>query len=203
MAPAPINIIHDLSKTQQLQVSKLYFEAFQTKFTQLMGLPEDPEIAGGIFAEALIFDVGRYAEQSGKILGGIALVTGEKPFVHVTVGALRQHFPFFGAVVRAAGYWLLEVTNLKPKQDEVLIDALFVSGESRGMGIGTRLLQHAEEYTRSIGRTKLILGVIDSNDGAKRLYERFGYEVFKYERTGIFTASAGFRGAYAMRKVLD
>ena len=98
---------------------------------------------------------------------------------------------------------MLEFTNIKPKQDEVLIDAIFVSAESRGMGIGTQLLQTAEAYTRSIGRNKLILGVIDSNDGAKRLYERFGYEVYKYERTGIFTASAGFRGAYAMRKVLD
>jgi len=49
--------------------------------------------------------------------------------------------------------------------------------EYRGLGIGSRLMALAEEHAREKGFTKLSLIVFEENEGAKRLYERLGYQV--------------------------
>ncbi len=53
----------------------------------------------------------------------------------------------------------------------------------RGQGIGTKLLERAQERARELDCPSLSLQVFDANDGAKRLYERLGYRV--KDRRGI------------------
>ncbi|KAJ1618647.1 acyl-CoA N-acyltransferase [Pavlovales sp. CCMP2436] len=62
----------------------------------------------------------------------------------------------------------------KLKPGELYIDMLGVSGEARGKGAGTKMLQWAEEQARARGATRLTLAVVAGNP-AKRLYERFGF----------------------------
>lgn len=50
-----------------------------------------------------------------------------------------------------------------------------VTEASRGRGIGTALLAHAEAQARERGITRLGIGVRTSNAGAMRLYEDFGF----------------------------
>lgn len=51
----------------------------------------------------------------------------------------------------------------------------------RGRGIGTRLVEHAEQRIRDHGCTRVTLSVEDTNLAAIRLYERLGYEAFGSE----------------------
>jgi len=51
----------------------------------------------------------------------------------------------------------------------------------RGQGIGTRLLELGEEDARAGGFQKTSLIVFEQNTGAKRLYDRSGYEEVKRE----------------------
>ncbi len=48
--------------------------------------------------------------------------------------------------------------------------------EARGAGVGSALLAELERRARRRGCAKLTLEVHDTNEGAKRLYERFGFE---------------------------
>lgn len=198
-----ITITHTLSEDQKLQAARLFFDAFGQKFIHLLGLPDDAARSSHLLYEAIRYEYGHYALQGDRVLGGIGLVTGKAHFGHFPFRILRKHFPFFGAAVRAVGYWIFGVFDPSPKADELLIDVLFVDAESRGLGIGSQLLSYAEAYARQLGKTKLILGVINTNHGAKRLYERMGFVAYKYERTGFFTAAAGFTGSYMMRKKLE
>lgn len=50
-----------------------------------------------------------------------------------------------------------------------------VRPELRGRGLGARLLDEVIAVSRRRGVAKLYLEVRDSNDGALRLYERFGF----------------------------
>lgn len=50
-----------------------------------------------------------------------------------------------------------------------------VRPELRGRGLGARLLDEVVAVSRRRGVAKLYLEVRDSNDGALRLYERFGF----------------------------
>lgn len=61
-------------------------------------------------------------------------------------------------------------------------DSYYVSGVAlfpkyRGQGIGTHLLVFAENKALENGRKKLSLIVFDQNEGAKRLYQRHGYQI--------------------------
>lgn len=56
----------------------------------------------------------------------------------------------------------------------------------QGLGIGTRLLQAAEDALRIRGFTSVELGVEKDNPAARRLYERLGY-CFEYESSGEYS----------------
>ena len=47
--------------------------------------------------------------------------------------------------------------------------------ESRGLRVGSRLLEHAERTANELGLRGLSLIVSDANRDARRLYERLGY----------------------------
>lgn len=56
---------------------------------------------------------------------------------------------------------------------------LAVLSELRGRGIGRALLLAAEERARVRGCAKLTLEVLETNHGARRLYESFGFRDFE------------------------
>lgn len=67
--------------------------------------------------------------------------------------------------------------DVEAHEDEYYIDTICVSKEARGLGIGTKLLQFAEEHGRKLGYQKLALNVELEKLDARRLYERMGFHV--------------------------
>ncbi|SOC42444.1 GNAT family N-acetyltransferase [Ureibacillus acetophenoni] len=61
--------------------------------------------------------------------------------------------------------------------DEFYVDTICVHEKCRGLGIGTKLLQFAEEIAMQKGFTKISLNVETKKDNARRLYESIGYVV--------------------------
>ncbi|MEW5991207.1 MAG: GNAT family N-acetyltransferase [Chloroflexota bacterium] len=57
---------------------------------------------------------------------------------------------------------------------------IVVLPEWRGQGIGDRLMQAAETWAREHGAERMILDVSAANEGARRFYERLGYEVYGF-----------------------
>jgi ribosomal protein S18 acetylase RimI-like enzyme len=56
------------------------------------------------------------------------------------------------------------------------VQAVFVPTELRGRGIGTELTRAAERLAATSGHGRISISVGIANDGARRLYERLGYE---------------------------
>jgi len=48
----------------------------------------------------------------------------------------------------------------------------------RNRGIGKQLMEAAEAWAREHGAERMILDLSAANEGARRLYERLGYEVY-------------------------
>lgn len=55
------------------------------------------------------------------------------------------------------------------------VDALVVATRHRGKGVGKALLEEAERLTRERGLSRMMLHVIEGNDGAAEAYRRFGF----------------------------
>lgn len=80
-----------------------------------------------------------------------------------------------------AGYavLLLRCTN-DERPDErahvyALVAELLVAPAYRGSGLGTRLLRRCEELARAEGVKWLRVEVLARNEGARRLYDRYGF----------------------------
>ncbi len=73
----------------------------------------------------------------------------------------------------------------------VNIHDIAVLPEFRGRGLGSALLRGVADRARELGCCKVTLEVHESNDGARRLYEREG-----------FVSGYGFSVSYSMQKKL-
>ena len=56
-----------------------------------------------------------------------------------------------------------------------LLDLLYVRPSARGRGLGRELLRAAAEHVQEQGAEMLALEVLESNKGARRLYDRLGF----------------------------
>lgn len=69
---------------------------------------------------------------------------------------------------------LIELENLAP--GTWYVNAIATFPEARGLGIGSQLMRWAERRAVELGLRGVSLIVSDANRGARRLYERLGYQ---------------------------
>jgi ribosomal protein S18 acetylase RimI-like enzyme len=83
---------------------------------------------------------------------------------------------------RAIGYAMLRL-NPGPVtwdigEQLVEVETLAVIPEERGSGIGRALLEEAARVARELGAEALDVGLVHTNEGAQRFYEREGFRPF-------------------------
>lgn len=112
----------------------------------------------------------------------------------LTAGGLLDLLGFVGGTRAIA---VLSLYQRRPVPDELLMDGLAVRADRRGGGLGTRLLQAIKVYAVEAGYTRVRLDVIDTNEAARRLYEREGFVPVKTESFELLRNLLGF-GASTM-----
>ena len=131
-----------------------------------------PTTSGGSFETRLIGTSCCSALVDGQFAGLLTFRTDNQEFYHLSTLVLFTRFSPLRAIRMLFNLLLLADGT---KADEFVVDSLAVDPACRGRGVGTALLQKAEERARSMGRRTMSLGVIGDNAGAIRLYERLGY----------------------------
>jgi ribosomal protein S18 acetylase RimI-like enzyme len=102
------------------------------------------------------------AEVGGKIAGAIiGYPIATEPETIDTANTPNMFVPLLELENLAAGTWY--------------INAVAVFPEARGLGVGSKLMRHAEQRASELGLRGPSLIVSDANQGARRLYERLGY----------------------------
>lgn len=90
----------------------------------------------------------------------------------------------------------------KIENDEYYISNLAVYSEFRGQGIGKKLLKAMEERVKDSGYSKLSLFVELDNNGAIKLYEKFGFKITKSVTFPPKLKERGLEGLHKMVKEL-
>ncbi|HOU10902.1 MAG TPA: N-acetyltransferase [Clostridiales bacterium] len=62
------------------------------------------------------------------------------------------------------------------KNEEAYIQNICVAPQDRNRGIGSEMLNHCFERLKSMGKTTVSLDVGTTNQGARRLYEKLGFQ---------------------------
>ncbi|OMF16719.1 GNAT family N-acetyltransferase [Paenibacillus amylolyticus] len=90
-----------------------------------------------------------------------------------------------------------------------MIWGVYVAPSYRGSGLASRLLREVLDRGRHLEGIKQInLSVVTTNESARRLYERYGFEVYGIERNALEVHGQGYDEAhmnyfYAERSTLD
>lgn len=92
---------------------------------------------------------------------------------------------------------LLKSIENKSEIDGIYIQNISVLESARGLGIGSKLLNHVEKMAFEQGYNSLWLDVAFNNLKAKKLYERHGFREVSNHK--IFFSNNGF---YRMKKLL-
>lgn len=94
----------------------------------------------------------------------------------------------------------LERASVPVSDEEWLVQMIAVLPEVRRQGIGRQLMEFAESQAQSKGLKKLVLDVIVENEGARRFYERLGFQAVKTVTDARFCRRFGIQGSIHMVK---
>lgn len=195
--PPVVEIRRGLPERYRRDAAELFFEGFREKLGPIL---RSDEKAVSAFAADENPEYSIAAIQSGSLVGICSVSYGEGEFFDLTLSTFVREFGLLRGTVKLAV--LAVLFRERPKRGELLIDGIVVSCASRGLGIGSRLLDAAFALAMEKGRTKVTLEVVDTNDDARRLYERLGFTPVRTERTPYLKRFMGFSAVTKMEKLL-
>ncbi|GAA0784527.1 GNAT family N-acetyltransferase [Roseibium denhamense] len=196
--PKALRIEDGFPEDQRGRAARLFWDAFQGKLGKVMGpatkaVPFLEDVLNPDFAISAI-------GPDGTLLGLAGYKTSNGALVG---GGLKELAAFYGW---AGGFWrgmVLDSLERQPEPDCLLMDGIFVDPQSRGLGVGSALLDAVCGKAEMLGHERVRLDVIDTNTRARALYERRGFQAVSTEETGIFAYVFGFSSATRMEKHLQ
>ncbi len=192
-----VKILHSLEEQHVRSAIAIFYEAFAEKFH--IGFNNADQVYR-LFHDSLNRDNCIVALRSDELLGILTYQTTQAEFFHLLFGALIGRFWPWRALRMALNLALLDESA---KPDEFIVSSISVSEQSRGLGVGTRLMNAAEELARESGKNLMSLGVVGQNKDARRLYERLGYGVTATSRGRLIRWVTGDDVVHRMEKPLS
>lgn len=119
------------------------------------------------------------AEAEGQVAGVMklksALLPGPEPDI-----SIRRLVVSYGAIQTVKTLAAALILDTKPQVRNCYVEFVAVSAHSRGLGIGSQLLDRAQELAASLKGCRCVsLEVAAHNQAATRLYERLGFKTVK------------------------
>jgi ribosomal protein S18 acetylase RimI-like enzyme len=182
-----VTVMRGIPANGYVEAATIYFAAFQRKLGPILG---GPERAIPLIAQSLDSTCALVAVDGDRVLGLAGLHHEGR---HLVRWGLKQFMAAYGL----SGLWRWAAASLMmraPRQGVLVMDGIAVAPAARGSGIGSRLLEAVAAFAREHGYSAVQLAVVDSNPGARRLYERVGF-------VPVATASYPFLRAFGFTAV--
>jgi ribosomal protein S18 acetylase RimI-like enzyme len=187
---------------ERAAVGALIAAAFADKYGPALG--HDPALAAEVAAVLPSGWACYVGEQAGVVYGaGLLRFAEQRGFGTAEAlaiwRALRQR-QSLGRTLRSLVLLSLTGADHPPDPRTGYISALAVLPARQGQGLGSGLLRHMEAEARAAGKTRLALDVVDTNTGARRLYERHGFRVIETQPSFFTRRRWGYSAVYYMLK---
>jgi ribosomal protein S18 acetylase RimI-like enzyme len=105
-------------------------------------------------------------------------------------------------MIQLVGQVVKQTPIKEAEENEYYISDLAVAPEFRNQKIGSNLLSFAEEQARKSGLKKCSLVVMETNEKARQLYLRHGYQIVKHFMTSRIGQRKDGMGVFRMVKAL-
>lgn len=197
----PAIVTGKLSEALKESAIEVFLSGFEQKIDHLMLKPRSRAQALRIYRDGADFSSGIYAVSRGRVTGMLGFHYQNQKFINLNLATLKREFGFFGGVTRKlSGSVFKDIHPLG--HDEVRVQVIAVDNAFRGTGVGHRLLETLFAFGRTRGLSGVRLEVVDTNPGAKKLYEELGFADCGTLPYGPIAAKAGFSSQFRMKKHL-
>ena len=88
------------------------------------------------------------------------------------------------SIIIKKGDWIIGHVSYRINKYKFHIFHLFIDEEYRGLGLAKRLMNKIEKCSQMKGVNLITLNVMQKNKEAINLYERLGYEIFDFDKSG-------------------
>ncbi|MFK7992592.1 MAG: N-acetyltransferase family protein [Granulosicoccus sp.] len=182
-----------ISQEYRQRAAHLYDMAFGEKLA--LAIP-NPDERLKLLSKAMQLDYAVGAFDSTKLIGIAGFSTAR--------GSLTGGIDYRGLLSELG--WMkgnraavvLSLYERKARYEELLMDGIVVDPEYRGRGVGGQLFSKLVTYAESENYLTIRLDVIDTNSGARRLYERLGFCEEKTETFEFLRSILGFGASTTM-----
>jgi ribosomal protein S18 acetylase RimI-like enzyme len=106
-------------------------------------------------------------------------------FFESALKGYSSYYGMFNETDELIGMGSLIRSPLRKMKHKASIGSVFVSGEARGTGVGTKLLNYVIEQAREKGIEQVQLVVASNNHKAKKLYQSLGFNSFGFEEKAL------------------
>ena len=168
-----INIYKGLPKKHIGSVTDLLLSELGEKFIPILG---EKEKAKQLLELSINQENCFFVERDSKLLGFLAFQINNTVFVNSSLSTIISIYGVISGTIKAIDLKMLEH---KTNSSEIHIEAIVVSKQARGLGIGTKLIDTIFQFANQKGYKTITLEVIDTNPRAKDLYKRLGFKVDK------------------------
>ncbi|SCX91726.1 GNAT family N-acetyltransferase [Desulfoluna spongiiphila] len=197
----PSILLGQLPEELEESAIEVFLNGFERKIDHLMLKPRDRSQARRVYRDGADFSSGIYALCEGRVTGMLGLQYQNRKFIHLNLATLNREFGFFGGVTRKlSGSVFKDIHPLD--NDEIRVQVISVADGFRGTGVGHRLLETLFTFGRTQNLSCVRLEVVNTNPGAKRLYEKLGFTECGLLPYGPIAAKAGFSSQFRMKKPL-
>lgn len=177
MASLSVVRLSDLDPVPRLAVARLFVEAYQHDLPRCKK-QEHQERWARALASAFVPEQIYVAVEGGEVLGMAAVSYGTHRALRLRARDMRRHLGLLlGTVLHAIMAPMFGKKLPWPESTEY-IEAVATAERARGRGVASAVL----ERLHSLPFEECMLDVGDANTGAKRLYERLGYQEAYRER---------------------
>ncbi len=191
----PVTYGDRLQEAERAAAAILYFEAFRQKLGPILG-PRGVSLV----ETTLNLDRALVARRGSDLLGLAGIDFNGRSLVGITWPHVRATYGWISGGIR---YLALAIFDRTAKPGELLMDGIVVSPSARGHGIGSELLTRVVSTARELGLRQVRLDVVDTNPGARRLYERHGFVATKTESVPWLSRWFGFGGSTTMVRIVE
>lgn len=190
MEEPDVTISVGLSPDSTQRVAALYWVTFSRKLGAVLGRRRTLAIINDCINPDRVI----VAQDGDEVVGFAGLTYDGTGFFTPEHNAFVKHYgPLIGSI--RARLW--KAVQSHPRPHQLLLDGLGVHADFRSRRIGTALLEAVDSHAAELGKTEVILEVVDTNPRARALYERYGYQTVHTSRSWMFRL-AGFSSVHLM-----
>ncbi len=184
-----------VSAQQKSDSIDVFLDSFSKKFTPLDRFPKSLK---SLLQDCMADDRCIVISQDEELAAVVGYSMKKKRFFKIELSSICKQY----GSMRGFYYWsIIQLLHKKPtKRNTIFIEALAVSPNFRGEGLGRKLIYEVSKLAEQQKIKKIRLEVVNSNERALRMYQRCGFRVKSTQKIHLLTKFLGFSKVYLMEK---